>query len=341
MNFYFTKTKKSYLNFTEHQLDKHCYLYLDQGWSKESNFFFKGTHDSWCKIYSTPSIKVETNKFRDFPIYYNKNSFTNFEQLENILPVDGIIEHNNKVHISFVKDFYPTFENNVLNFDQCHNILFDSLLENFNNFLSTNSKPIFVPLQKGIDTLTVRSVFDYLGAEYTLFDLPTAPPSRSPHGDFLSKKFWGFSQIEEKDNAVIVTGFYGDEWILRNPYYVHILLSQRDIDICKEFDRIETCYMKNYFENYRTKCSEKTNIPLSELISQICNDFQIWHLNNTYFFSPLKHENLLNLLHADTNTVIGQVTAATLSKSIIERCNPNLLGSIDELKNQNDPDYFL
>ena len=99
--------------------------------------------------------------------------------------------------------------------------------------------------------------------------------------------------------------------------------------------------MKNYFENYRTKCSEKTNITLSELISQICNDFQIWHLNNTYFFSPLKHENLLSLLNADDNTVIGQVTDATLSKSIIERCNPNLLGSIDHLKNQNDPYYFF
>lgn len=341
MNFYFSKTKKYFSNFIEHQLEKDYYLYLDKGWIKDSDFFFKGTHNSWCKINCKPRIIVETNKFRDFPIYYNEQSFTNFQILENILPVDGVIEFDQTVKTTYKKNFYSSFENNILNFKQCHNILFDSLIENVKTFLSINSKPVYIPLQKGIDTLTVRSVFDYLGAEYNLFDLPTTPPNRSTHGDFLSKQFWGFSQIEEKDNSVIVTGFYGDEWILRNPYYVHVLLSQRNVELNKEFDKIEKCYMKNYFENYRTKCNKKTNMLTAELISQICNDFQIWHLNNTYFFSPLKHENLLKLVNADTNTIIGQVTDAKLSKSIIERCNPILLKSIDALKNQNDPYYFL
>jgi hypothetical protein len=141
-------------------------------------------------------------------------------------------------------------------------------------------------------------------------------------------------------NSIIVTGFYGDEWILRNPYYVHILLSNRGLNIIDIFDNIENCYMKQYFENYRKKCSEKHNITTNQIRTQICNDFQIWHLNNTYFYSPLKGRDLLNLLNANNETIIGQVTDAKLSKSVIEKCNSDLLKNLDSIKNQTDPPYF-
>ena len=98
--------------------------------------------------------------------------------------------------------------------------------------------------------------------------------------------------------------------------------------------------MKGYFETYREKCVSKSEMAVEELISQICNDFQIWHLNNTKFLSPLKHISLLNLLTADNQTIIDQVTDAKLSKSIIEKCNPSLLRLIDNRKNQSDPSYF-
>ena len=98
--------------------------------------------------------------------------------------------------------------------------------------------------------------------------------------------------------------------------------------------------MKKYFENYRKKCSVKSTHTIEQLVSQICNDFQIWHLNDTKFLSPLKHISLLNLLSADSETVIGQVTDAKLSKSIIEKCNQGLLDMIDSRKNLKDPNYF-
>ena len=99
--------------------------------------------------------------------------------------------------------------------------------------------------------------------------------------------------------------------------------------------------MKNYFEEFRLECSKKCNLTTNELMSQIYNDFQIWDLNSTHFFSPLKHQNLLQLLNADTNTIIEQVTDAKLSKAIIKKCNQTLLKNIDNNKNENDPTYFM
>jgi hypothetical protein len=63
-------------------------------------------------------------------------------------------------------------------------------------------------------------------------------------------------------------------------------------------------------------------------------------LNSTYFYSPLKGRNLLDLLNADNETIIGQVTDAKLSRSVIEKCNSDLLVNLDGTKNQKDPEYF-
>ena len=342
MNFACSSKDLDYSAFglAKHSIINDWNLYLDRGWSRIENYFYKGLRSSWCKIYVDPVLRIETNKFRDFPIYYNKDTLSNFQKLEHAVPVDGLIEFDDEIKIRYQENFYPKIGKEFLSQQECHEILFDALIDNIGSIASKDNGTIYIPAQGGIDTLTIRSVFDYLKVEYKTFDMPTSPPVLSHLGSELAKNYWGFMQVQEKDNAVVVTGFYGDEWVLRNPYYAHVLLSSRNIDIVEEFDNVENCYMKIYFEKYRKKCSDKTDMTVNELMSQICNDFQIWHINDTKFFSPLKHESLLHLMAADTKTIIEQVTDAKLSKSIIERCNPELVKFIDKSKNQNDPDYF-
>ena len=342
MNFFCSRTdlSETYIDCTRHRTKTGWFIYLDSGWSLAEDYFFKGFSSSWCKIYFDPIIKIETNKLRDFPIYYNKDSVTNFQKLDTPVPIDGTVSIDKEVSISYIENFYPKISNEHLTFEECHDILCDAIIENVGTFALSNKKQIYMPAQGGIDTLTVRSVFDVLEVPYETFDLPTSQPELSSLGSELSKINWGFKQIDEKKGSVIATGFYGDEWILRNPYYVHAILSLRDVNLIDAFDNLRSCYMKEYFENYRNKCESPSNISIETLITQICNDFQIWHLHDTYFLSPLKHLSLLTLLNADTQTIIDQVTDAKLSKSIIEKCNPKLLDMIDPLKNQTDPVWF-
>ena len=330
----------SELDFITHQATNGWYIYIDKGWTKTNNYFYKGFESSWCKIYFDPVIKIETNKLRDFPIYYNNDLVTNFRQGENTVPVDGVVTITDQIKINYTDNFYPATPTTTLSFQQCHDILFDCIVENVETFAKNNSDKVCMPVQGGIDTLTVRSVFDNLGLSYTLFDLPQTKPTASNLRRELCNTHWGFTQVAELKHSAVVTGFYGDEWILRNPYYVHLLLTERNIDLVKVFDSTKDCYMKQYFENYRAKCNTNNKITKQELISQICNDFQIWHINDTKFFSPLKHIRLLQLLSADNQTIIDQVTDATLSKSIIEKCNASLLDLLDSKKNIKDPNYF-
>ena len=341
MNFFCsTKEKTNSFGLYEHKIDGN-YIYLDQGWSREDDYFFKGISSSWCKIYFNGPIRIETNKFRDFPVYHDGACLSNFNKLEHVVPVDGIPSiDEGKVEISYIKDFYPKIPNDQLSFTDCKDILYDAVIENIGTFVANNKKETMMPDQNGVDTLLVRSAFDHIGADYQLFSFDRRP-KLSSLGNHLSKSFWGFSQVPEYNDKVVVSGFYGDEWILRNPYYAHVLLSNRGIPITEIFDSTEDCYMKKYFETYRNKCSVPSDKSREELLTQICNDFQIWHLNDTMFLSPLKHETLLTLLAADSETIVSQVTNATLSKAVIESLNPNLLDKLDAHKNQHDPDFFM
>jgi len=325
--------------------EKHCHkewtIYLDKGWTKQEGFFHKGGSASWCKIYFDPFIKIETNKYRDFPLFYDKHNISNCIKLDNAVPVDGNIQADPVIEVQYDKNFYPRLARDHLTFKESHEILFDCLVENVGIFSHNNNRQIFMPKQNGLDTLTVRSVFDYLGVDYKLFEITREDYSKVSHvGKILAKDHWGFTQIMEIKDSVIASGFYGDEWVLRNPYYVNALLQHRGIDLTKHFDSVGECYMQKWFDQYRSKLAKNGKMSLEQLLQHICNDFQIWHLNTTSFISPLKHPDLLRLLSADNETILGQITNGDLSKSIIEKCNPALLDLLDQSKNSDDPDWF-
>ena len=287
MNFYCSPLESSFpelIDLNTIKTKNGWYVSLDNGWDIRDDHAFKGINSSWCRIEFKEEFSITTNELRDFPIFYHDTCVTNILRHTPLLPTDGnVYWKDGKVQTTWNKDFYPEYDGSALTFDQSHKILFNILCESVELFATNNSMPIYIPMQGGLDSLTVRSVFDY----------------------------------------------------------AHVLLSQQGKSIVDEFDQVDQCYMKDYFNsNYKSKCSEKTTMTVHKLQTMMCNDYQIWHLNKTYFFSPLKHKGLLQLLNADSNTIIEQVTKASLSKSIIEKCNNQLLGKLDKVKNMNDPIYF-
>jgi hypothetical protein len=345
MNFYCSKTDNNYpnsLGLKSFRTKSGWYVSLDKDWSVNKDHAFKGDSLSWCRISYVAGLSITTNELRDFPIYYDKDCVTNIERQTNLLPTDGQISYTNDgLKISWKDDFYPVHNDVLLDFAQCHEILFGSLCENVEMFANKNSRKIYVPSQNGIDTLTTRSLLDYFKLPYELFELPSSKWNTTNLQNKLSSANWGFTQVKEQDNSVVATGFHGDEWILRNPFYVHILLCLEGRNIVEIFDNEAQCYMKKWFDDhYRQKCCHTVDISIQELQTMLCNDYQIWPIDSTYFFSPLKHKKMLMLLHADVETLIKQVTNAELSKSIIERCSPALLGKLEHSKNTTDPVYF-
>ena len=351
MNFYCSLSEVELnLNLNKIKTPSNWFVYLDDGWTINKDYAYKGIDLNWCRIDFNNNFKITTNELRDFPLYYNDTCVSNFfSSCGPILPTDATIHwDNNKAIVSYNKDFYPTLDPKQLTFNECSNILFESLCSNIEQFAKTNTKPLLISSHGGVDTLTVKSAFDYLKIKYETFELKNKP-TYSKLQEYLATRYkrtgdtlgYGFNRINEKDNCVIITGFHGDEWALRNPYYVHLILSNRDINIINEFDKTKGCYMESFFlKGYKDKCKNKQQTDIKKIMSMIVHDYQIWHLNKTFIFSPFKHIDNLKLLNADSNTIIEQVTNAELSKSIIEKCYPDMLKLLDKQKNKEDPTWI-
>lgn len=312
----------------------HWNIYYDGGWKKSSGSISKGS----CTVNCEKGLDLNFGEVRDFPIYYNDHTISNFDKsLGKTLPVDGVLhDDGEKFSVSYTDNFYTGHEQ-ASNFKESVDLVKSSIIENLQN-INKNTKN-WLPDQSGIDTLTIRSALDFLKIPYQLFNFKNKRPDTTNLCTELLKSHWGFNQIPEYDGNVF-TGFYGDEFVLRNPYYVHVILSLRGIDITEIFNARPECYMFNFFENYRKKCSVRSNKNLNQLKEMIMNDFQVWDLNSTTFVNPFRNIKLLGLLYADNDTIISQATDAAINKKIIADFNPALLEKLDLFKNQNDPYWF-
>jgi hypothetical protein len=319
------------------------HISLDEGWEITEQYAFKGIESNWCRINFGDNFSIDTNDLRDFPLYGHDACLTNIKNHIDEIPIDGTVSWSDgNMRISWDEGFFPIISNQEkLNFSQASDLIFETLCESVESFASKNKKELYVSSHGGTDTLAMRGVFDYLKIPYQLFGLHRTRTSYGALHDKLANTYWGFAQVKEIPNSVCVTGFNGDEWLLRNPYYVHILLSNRGIDITEQFESKADCYMRSHFDKqYKHKCSSKPDFTAHKVQTMMCNDYQIWHLNETYFFSGFKNKKLLGLLEADSDTMIKQVTDAVLTKDIIERLNPALLKYIDPVKNLHQPEYF-
>ena len=96
MNFYITVDRNYDNRFNLHKVSHKQYdIYLDQNWDISDSILQKGTTNNFCKITLGDNLKIQTNQLRDFPLWHDKSSASNFEELENVVPSDGELSYNN------------------------------------------------------------------------------------------------------------------------------------------------------------------------------------------------------------------------------------------------------
>jgi len=332
MNFYITKDKL-YKNPLGLQMFQHkdLVIYIDQGWSIKDNILSKGTTNNWCSISLGQTIEISHNDLRDFSLWYDENSATTLTPLSNTVPADGYLKYDNQWTVS-----YRNMYHDLAAPDDVIDFVSRILVDNTKQFTANNSLPLIVPNNHGVDTLLARGLLDFVGANYMIQDI--SKKEYGPLQQQLELTHYGFNQVQEYDRpTALVTGFYGDEFLLRNPYYLQSL----GIDTAAEFDKTPHCYMRMFYDLvYRAKCANTPKQSVRKVSEMICNDQQVWHWNNTYIWTPFKDVRLLNLLLCDKDLILPQMTNAELSKNLIKRFNPDYLQLVDTFKNNNDPDWF-
>ena len=315
----------------------HYALYHDDGWTISDDTAYKGTHNNFCEIvFENNKIVINHNEQRDFPLWYDDNTCTNLFKLKNYLPADAMIMHDSAWHVTYNDGDWKQESSIKITDSDAYQLAKKVLIENVTKFAEKNTLPIVAPDSDGIDTLLVRSVFDHLGIKYRLFELKNIHTTLQT---WLKKKYYGFNQIQDFNTPTcVLSGFYGDEYMLRSPSQTQMLIQD---DIVKLFDQTKDSYMKLFFNQvYRDKCSKISQIPKKKLIEMIYNDIQVWHSDRTFVFTPYKDARLLRLLDCDQKFIVDQQIHCSLSRELISFFNVKLLDRIGKQKNLIEPDWF-
>ena len=187
MNFLITNDRDYKIDFSLNVIYHNNFKILfDDNWISANDTLSKGTANNYCTIKLGDTIEILHNEVRDFPLWFDKNTCSNFTKLDNYVPVDGRLNFNNAWQLSYQKDFYKEPDSSGCgrstvgrcvcwhNFDEetyAVALIKKVLLDNTKEFLKCNTLDILVPNNNGLDTLTVRSVLDYLKVDYKLFDI--------------------------------------------------------------------------------------------------------------------------------------------------------------------------
>ena len=307
------------------KLNKNNLIY-DKGWLHQNHLLTKTLGHSTTKI-DLNELTISIDRWH-FPLYKDSNNFFSSFPFENfhLIPYD---HHVIKGEIIYNQNNTVNFVQKTITCDQYCDFVIESVSKNLkdHSYIIGNSN--------GLDCTTIMAIMDYYNIKYHTYDYN----KRQIHSDKffieLQKNHWGFNQTPyfEKTTS-LVTGMYGDEYMLRNPLYVQWLLEKENLS--QIFSKYPESYMYDYFFQYYDK---KINAyPYNKnFLQHILNDYQLWSHNYTNIVCPFKDKNILLYgLNLDQDTIVKQVTDGFINKQIIKKCNKNLLSKLDRKKNLSD-----
>ena len=331
------------------------HICTDTGWKQKDNILYKGycieqnldnkvEQKDFSEItgnyiiidFSDDCCEIHHDNSRSFPVFYNDSLVTNLKD-DSLSPIwtDGSL-HFKDNRWQYNKQKLE----NVITYDKEHVSYNKSDIVDFycNYLIKTCNQlhtdlPIYCADSGGVDSTVIRSALDYCGIKYKLVKY---------NSESYSELGWGYGQLYINHNPHIqVTGFCGDEMLLRNPQYAQWLLDADGINLADEFSKLDYSYMKGFFQSkYLEKMQKnKTEFPdrvngFEHTANVMLNDFQMWHLNNTLTFTPMRNIPIaVECLYADSDAILNQVIHAGISKDIIKKLNPANLETLTKHKN--------
>lgn len=331
-------------------------LYLDKGWEELNGIWYKGystdcvlkdaVHDilkgyqprgKWCVIHQGTIYHPE---LRGFPVYRKNNDLTN-------LLLDG-----------YAVEIYPDPKYNPstnLSLEEASELIGDILHENTVNFYKYNDVGhAILVASAGLDTTTCWALVDQVTHDYTIFSpipygtektvLEYTGSVREYESDLIDKvgkDYWGYLHPSFYNEKTYMIAGYDAEMIqYRDAEAINAIANYQGKYIDEVAEESDYLYhflkrpgLSRYEESMLTFNSEEQ---LKDyLFRTVFYDCQMWHLDNTIFFSPFYDIRIPNIMAGlsvsdlTKNAVTGQVQV-----NVIKRFKPDLLSILADYKNE-------
>lgn len=293
----------------------------------------------------TGNIEITTDKLRSFIMWYDSESLTNLEKLENTIWVDGdvVIDRNFSV-TETKKDVIGKIDTSTISVDEFLDFAYDRLYNKTKAFLEYNTLPVKAFLSGGLDSMLVYSFVTKITNEYehVFENVVQWDQFWCSNDKTIKRNFWGYNQIHHwTDPCVLTSGAPGDEFMFRNPHMNKLWAAHKSVDI-NDFLHDNYRYSQRlYYDKYVNDVVDTTEIEeLNDeqfarvLCNQVVNDCQHWHIGNTLTFTPLRDiEIFKQMLRLSPEDLGSQIGGGELSIRLIERNDPELMDYVSKVKN--------
>jgi hypothetical protein len=337
----------------------------DDGWSNSDSHWYKGYnypqlgHGNFLKLnlVTDNEVLLEHDTVRGFPLWWDNQT----QKLTNLLGTGLQIWNDKTVSVRnhWLHDIdmtdYTHFVSKQMSFDSVVDLICENLVAKAHALKNSELEiPKKIFLTGGIDTATIYSVLKYVNIDVELIDYEYIK-----YDSFLNKNFfelkenhWGYKQTHHwTQSTLLISGAYGDEFLMRGPQAVAWWTAFNDIDIVDLLKKNCNVYHHKYFLKeknvsifnaaWSSKLSIKNNCKNidnlnSQIVNTISNDYQHWHLGNTLTWTPFKDIEILKIcLNLNAQDLTDHVINATINKGVIEKMYPSARLIVSRQKNIN------
>lgn len=371
MFFNISQTKLS--NFPYHYRHNNLVVNLDAGWNEiadvyNNKIFYKGYVDeanihncildiaqqeepgyvgNFCVIKCfDQGVAIKTDKYRSFPLWFDSiHGLTNLTKCGDPIHTDSFAMITNSGELVESKfDAIGTIYNDTLSLQTVIDRVDLILSQKIQNFVNNNrDRSLYVFLSGGIDTMLLYSYVRKFNVPHKLI--------RYLHTDldyfFLKNhqtihSFWGFRQAHHWEHpCVLLSGAPGDEFTLRSPTTANMMLRYHGTGIDELIKDQKNSLHYSYFVKYLDLFNQQAQIKFDSFtqavdncLNMILNDYQHWHIGNTYYFTPYRDTEIFKTIaRLPKEDLINQIFASIIQIKIITKNAPELLAALSTQKN--------
>lgn len=220
----------------------------------------------------------------------------------------------------------------------------DILQNNVINFYRYNKIPrINVLYSAGLDTLTSWVVLDSITKDYTL-EIKPGPLNLIGKREYESDLFpflnshWGYRISNYyKNKNWYLTGFYGERIHFREVDNSHVVANHLGTTVKDSLT--EDDYLYWFMQRPECELNPYPTLKTEHEVKMWCYgkifyDYQMWHLDNNFHFSPMCDINISKvMLKLSISDIATNQKNGTIQQKIVEKLNPDMLSILAPYKN--------
>ena len=337
-------------------------LFLDVGWTKTDNGFFKGFKLGDRKGNYTEISKIDSGWHVEFDDYRTQGLTSNYVSLLSNHPA-----HRETDNLPVDRDYYTEdlqlrfneYPQDDLVFDQelsldhvAHNIamLIKTYLE---KAIEVSSKPLVLYFSGGLDSGVILSIINKykLPIEVRLDtqgkvlvnEFSNQTPNFLMFANSKNDVFPGFAykQIPIEQTKVLVSGHYGGIEMLRFPQHVKALFNHYDLDYNKELQKCKGSYLYNFLQCANHNCDRTYPAPehndMAEtkhwILNAIKYNMEIQSIEKCEMIFPWRQKDIpIQMLNLNFEDFKDHVFHSTVHKKIIEMFDEKIINIIPQEK---------